>query len=95
MWEAFFAGKVKQPQQFLLGLNVVAYERKKLEKNATQELNKDSFNHNKCVNKGMLGYIRKNSKQKRHPTISWTPFYNYKSLIESLCNSNYNAIEIL
>ena len=50
----FFAGNVKQPQQFLLGSNVVAYERKKIEKNATQELNKDSFNHNKCVNKGML-----------------------------------------
>jgi len=43
----------------------------------------------------MSGYIRKNSKQKRHPTISWTPFYNYKSLIESLYNSNHNAIEIL
>lgn len=43
----------------------------------------------------MPGYIRKNSKQKRHPTISWTPFYNYKSLIESLYNSNHNAIEIL
>ena len=54
MWEAFFAGKVKQSQQFLLGSNVVAYERKKIEKNATQELNEDSFNHNKCVNKGML-----------------------------------------
>ena len=95
MWEAFFAGNVKQPQQFLLGLNVVAYERKKIGKDVTQELNKDSFNHNKCVNKGMLGYIKKNSKQKRHPTISWTPFYNYKSLIESLYNSNHNAIEIL
>jgi len=54
VWEAFFAGNVKQQQQFLLGSNVVAYERKKIEKNATQELNKDSFNHNKCVNKGML-----------------------------------------
>ena len=95
MWEAFFAGNVKQPQQLLLGLNVVAYERKKIGKDVTQELNKDSFNHNKCVNKGMLGYIKKNSKQKRHPTISWTPFYNYKSLIESLYNSNHNAIEIL
>jgi len=70
VWEAFFAGNVKQPQQFLLGLNVVAYERKKIGKDVTQELNKDSFNHNKCVNKGMLGYIKKNSKQKRHPTIS-------------------------
>lgn len=69
MWEAFFAGKVKQPQQFLLGLNVVAYERKKFGKDVTQELNnrkstpkKEEFN--------MSGYIRKNSKQKRHPTIS-------------------------
>ena len=70
MWEAFFAGNLKQPQQLLLGLNVVAYERKKFGKDVTQELNKDSFNHNKCVNKGMLGYIRKNNKQKRHPTIS-------------------------
>lgn len=43
---------------------------KKFGKDVTQEMNKDSFNHNKCVNKGMLGYIRKNSKQKRHPTIS-------------------------
>lgn len=43
----------------------------------------------------MSGYIRKNSKQKRHPTISWIPFYNYKSLIESLYNSSHNAIEIL
>lgn len=68
---------------------------KKFGKDVTQEMNKDSFNHNKCVNKGMLGYIRKNSKQKRHPTISWTPFYNYKSLIDSLYNSNHNTIEIL
>jgi hypothetical protein len=32
----FFAGKVKQPQQFLLGSNVVAYERKKIEKDVTK-----------------------------------------------------------
>lgn len=67
---------------------------KKFGKDVTQEMNnrkstpkKEEFN--------MSGYIRKNNKQKRHPTISWTPFYNYKSLIESLYNSNHNAIEIL
>ena len=81
----FFAGKVKQPQQFLLGSNVVAYEKEKNWKEC----------HKIIEEINMSGYIRKNSKQKRHPTISWTPFYNYKSLIESLYNSNHNAIEIL
>ncbi|RHL43632.1 hypothetical protein DW018_11045 [Eubacterium ventriosum] len=69
MWEAFFAGNVKQPQQLLLGLNVVAYERKKIGKDVTQELN-NRKNTPKKEEFNMSGYIRKNNKQKRHPTIS-------------------------
>ena len=69
MWEAFFAGNVKQPQQLLLGLNVVAYERKKIGKDVTQVLN-NRKNTPKKEEFNMSGYIRKNNKQKRHPTIS-------------------------
>ena len=79
-------------QYILANTDVQAGGRKKYYSNITESNikstpKKEEFN--------MPGYIRKNSKQKRHPTISWTPFYNYKSLIESLYNSNHNAIEIL
>ena len=79
-------------QYILENTDVQAGEQKKYYSNIT-ESNIKSTPKKEEIN--MSGYIRKNSKQKRHPTISWTPFYNYKSLIESLYNSNHNAIEIL
>ena len=79
-------------QYILENTDVQAGERKKYYSNIT-ESNIKSTPKKEEIN--MSEYIRKNSKQKRHPTISWTPFYNYKSLIESLYNSNHNVIEIL